>query len=488
MSPSSPHRDQDRHRFHLIATALGLALLFAVVRSDSSIGMVLKFFFAKLVYSTSDGAVLFLLGFALLALLCMPLVLHPRIPKIATALLWGGMTIGYGVHLAATLIYISDYQIPLSAHVYHWADGANSYTSLLHSHQGKVAMSAHLGWLPAGNHYDAGLALAKALPQSFAWLIGIAFLAALSGALLRMPTFSAGYGQRTGLTLAYLIALATALKSIFDGGLLAYAVPPSLLLIASLTCNRDETEWLRFWRRYGFTVGLIAVAGYASLWIALTPGSELPLFGPWLFFLFVLVLLSTWTWRGIAAWIVRAVLVGYLAVNGMFDYGDNLRPLLRPLAGNDQIIRFDTAGRMVSYPANNYTGQPVFRVYRELGDDPWKPRNTLIWNSLVRGSNHLTASLRMVDWQDRQGVLAPTVALRIERVGVTENNNNWIEAGFSVNSAALPPILAFGIGTALTRNNYYVWLYQIDQLLRNAGWRTYVLLPHTAGNRSFPVQ
>jgi hypothetical protein len=469
-----------------LSAALGLTLLLGVMRTDSMAGMVLKFFFAKLVYSTSDGAVLFLLGFSALSLLCMPLVLQPRTLKVAAILLWGGLVMGYGAHLAATLIYFTDYQIPFSAHVYHWVDGVNSYTSLLHSHQGKAAMFADAGWLSSSSRYDTGQALAAVVPATISWLIGIAFVAALTGALLRMPALHEGYGHRIGLVIAYLVALATVLKSIFDGGLLAYAVPPSLVLIASFTLNRSETEWRGFWRRYGLSIGSIAVAGYASLWIVLTPGNEFPLLGPWLFYLAVLVLLSTEKWHGIAAWITRIALLGYLAINCLFDYGDNLAPLLRPLASDDRIISFDTGGQMTLHPAEAYCTQPVFRVYRDHGDDPWKPHNTLIWNGSPHGLRHLSASLMTVTWQGRQGELAPTPALRVEKIGITDTN--WIRIGFSVNSDKLPPIMAYGIGSALSRNNYYVWLYQIDLLLRNAGWRNYVLLPHTAGNPAFAVQ
>jgi len=461
-------------------------MFFGAIRADNIAGMVLKFFLGKLVYSTSDGAALFLLGFAVLALLCMSLAVDCRTQKIAVFLLWGGMTIGYGTHLTATLTYFNEHQIPLSAHIYHWADGVNSYTSLLHSHQGKTAMFSDIGWLPASSRYDAGLALAETVPTIISWLIGIAFLAALSGALLGMPTFHDGYGHRTGLVVAYIVALATALKSIFDGGLLAYAILPSLLLIASVTFNRNEMEWLRFWRRYGLTIGSISIAGYASLWIALTPGNDLPLLGPWLFILAVLVVLSTWSSCSTAAWIIRIALLSYIAINSMFDYGDNLAPLLRPISSNDRIISFDAHGHMTTHPVEGFGGQPIFRVYRYLGDDPWKPYKTLVWNNSVRGSENISVSFRVMDWQGQQGQLSPTPALRAKYIGVT--GNLWIQAGFSVNSTVLPPIVAYGIGSALSKNNYYVWLYQIDLLLRNSGWRSYVLMPHTVSNPILTVQ
>lgn len=463
----------------LLAVASGLVFLAVVMRTDSSIGMAIKFFLGKLVYSTSDGAILFTIGFAALSLLGIPLVLPSRTLQVAGILLWGGLLVGYGAHLAVTLRYFSENQIPLSAHVYRWSDGVNSYTSLLHSHLGKAAMSSGAQWLFWSNRYDTGQALVDDVPASVAWLIGCAFAAAMVGALLKMPTFHERYGHRKGLTIAYLIALVTVLKSIFDGGALAYAVPPSLLLIVSFWFNSNETQWIDFWRRYGFTAALILIAGYASLWIGLTPGRELPLFGPWLFYLAVLALLSTGKWSGLVAKASRMVLIGYLAINCLFDFNDNLAPLLQPLASSAQITHLGADGQISAHSAQQYGDTPVFRIYRDLGDDPWKPRNTLIQTEFTHGLSYLDTSLRVLFWHGQQGSLFPTPALRIEKIGIAEND--WISIRFSINQGRrLPPILICGSGSMFSRNNYYVWLYQVDLLLRNAGWRGYVLMPHVA--------
>lgn len=60
--------------------------------------------------------------------------------------------------------------------------------------------------------------------------------------------------------------------------------------------------------------------------------------------------------------------------------------------------------------------------------------------------------------------------------------NRWLYVVIVATDPDLPPVFLHGDGSALSRNNYYVWLYQIDNLLRQGGWRSYVMLPHTAGN------
>jgi hypothetical protein len=460
--------------------ALLLGATFLAIRSDTAAGMTLKFLFAKLVYSTSDGAVLFLLGFSAIALLCRYLNLSLRWSAMTSLLTWAGLSIGYGMHLVATVAYHVEHRIPFSAHVYHWSAGVNSYSALQHSHLGKAAMARFSWLLPDQVNYDAGGALADAVPPVLAWTISLAFLAALTGALLRMPAFQRAYGHRPALTIAYLIAATTAVKSIFDGGVLAYAVPPSLVLLWSFFFNRDEHEWLHFWRARGPMIGVVLLAGYASFWIGLTPDDSFPLLGPWLFVVAVLILLMTVAWRGITAWLGRSVLLAYLLVNCAFDYGDNLEPLLRKPTVDYRVATFDIAGNWTLQPIDQLRDLPVFKIYQALGDDPWKPRKTLLWKDSTQGSTKLGASIRLLDWSTEHGSLAPIPALRIASIAIADND--WIDVEVATTTAALPPLLTYGIGNALTKNNYYVWLYQVDLLLRKAGWQSYVLLPHTSGN------
>ncbi len=467
-------------------TAFPVALLaatFGLLQTDTRPGLILKFFVSKLVYSTSDAAALFLLGFAAIALLCRHLKLSERWTALAAMLVWGGMLLGYGANLAATLEYHREHHIPFSAHVYHWSDGINSYTALLHSHLGKSAIAASVGVLSGNSNYDTGNALAGSVPHLQAGLIGTAFLATLAGALLWMPIFHARFGPRPVLTAAYLISAATAVKSMLDGGLLAYSVLPSLLLMASFHLSPDELAWRNFWRRRGWLVGFIVLGSYVYLWLGLTADKNIPLFGPWLFFITVLILLATASWRGMAAWLCRGLLTTYLIVNWTFDYGDNLAPLLRKVGIDHRAASFDASGQCVSQPLAAWYGKPVFLAYRGLGDDPWKPRTTLLWKVPTRGQNAFHASLRLLSWDGNGGDFEPTPELKITRIATADRG--WLEIDIAGTSThELPPIFLYGSGNALSRNNYYVWLYQIDQLLRRSGWRSYILLPHTAGNAS----
>lgn len=455
--------------------------LFVVLRSETYPGLVLKFFVAKLVYSTSDAAALFLLGFACVALLFRHLKLPALLSRPAASLVWGGMLLGYGIHLMATIAYFRDHHIPVSAHVYHWSDGVNTYTGLLHSHLGKSAIALAIGAFSGNANYDTGSALAASVPSVQVWMIGVGFLASLAGALLWMPTFHARFGQRHGLTTAYLIAAATALKSIFDGGLLAYSVLPSLMIMGSFFISRDESDWLKVWLQRGWIAGIALLSTYLYIWFRLTGENSLPLLGAWLFFIVVLILLISASWRGIVAWSCRALMITYLLVNGVFDYSDNLSPLLRSIGPEHRAAKFDSSGRGVPQPLDRWIGIPVFQAYRELGDDPWKPRTLLLWEVPARGLNTFDASLLLLNWKGDHGQLTATPELRLSHVAAT--GSEWLDIGVSAReNEKLSPIFLSGSGNALSKNNYYVWLYQVDLLLRNSGWRSYLLLPHTIGN------
>jgi len=460
---------------HLFLAALCLAL----VLSDSAAGLALKFLLSKLVYSTSDGAVLFFLAFCVVAWLLRHTRLSWRVSRSAAIMLGVGLLLGYGAHLAATLIYLAEHHIPWGAHVYHWSSGSNSYTALLHSHQGKAAMAWLGGLFVARSNYDMGSALAGA---SSAWLIaatGLGFLLSLVGGLLRFPVFYRAYGGQPALAAAFLISATVAIKSIFDGGLLAYATPPALLLLASLLACSDSQSWSHFWRRRAWLVGALLSSAYLGLWLVLSPG-DLPAVGAWLAFNIVLILLMTMAWRSVTSWIFRALMVSYLGVNLYFDAHDNLAPLLRQTDSAYRVAQFSATGQGLIKDVGPWIGQRVFNIYRDLGDDPWKPRKTLVWELPVQGIYRFAASFLPLDWDQASGQLQPTPSLGISRAGVI--GNAWLNLELVVTAEALPPVFMHGNGNALSKNNYYVWLYQIDGMLRQGGWRTYVMLPHTAGN------
>jgi hypothetical protein len=460
---------------------LVLALTFIVLRTETSVGLFLKFLISRLVYSTSDAAALFMLGFAGMALICRSLKVSGNWAIAAPVMVWGGMLLGYGAHLAATVAYHLEHGIPFSAHVYHWSEGVNSYTALLHSHLGKSAITLALGTFPDKSNYDTGSALASSVPLLQTWLIGLSFLTALAGSLLWMPVFHTRVGRRPALTAAYLVAAATTIKSIFDGGVLAYSVPPSLLLMGSFYLSTDEAAWLNSWRRRGWFIGIALLVGYVFLCFRLTPEGGVPLFGPWLLFVVVLFLLSTTAWHGVAAWSCRGLLVAYLGVNLALDYNDNLAPLLQKIEATHRAVRWDASGHGIPQPLEPWFGKRVFQVYRELGDDPWKPRTTLLWEVPARGLNTFSGSLRLLSWQGDRGEIAAAPELRITQLST--KGTDWLDIGISAGaSEELPPVFLFGTGNALSKNNYYVWLYRIDLLLRNSGWRSYILLPHTVGN------
>jgi hypothetical protein len=174
-------------------------------------------------------------------------------------------------------------------------------------------------------------------------------------------------------------------------------------------------------------------------------------------------------------------MTAYLLVNWMFDYGDNLAPLLREVGVDHRVARFDPSGRGTLQSLTPWYGKSVFLAYRGLGEDPWKPRAILFWEVPARGLNTFQASLRLLRWEGDGGEFKPTPALKISRIA--SGNSGWLDIDIAGHSTdELPPIFLYGDGNALSKNNYYVWLYQIDLLLRRSGWRSYILLPHTVGN------
>jgi|GEM_PF-1643889 len=248
-----------------------------------------------------------------------------------------------------------------------------------------------------------------------------------------------------------------------------FAVPPSLLLVASVVAQPDDRHWSQFWLRRGWWLALLLPGAYGALWLHLST-SDVPQFGAWLFLLVVMLLMMTGQWRGWRAWLCRLILLAYLSLNAMLNANANLMPLLAPVGPEHRAAVFDAAGSAQPQPLARWQGQAVHALYAALGDDPWKPRKALVWTQPSPGLNSLSVAIRLLGIEGQQGQIRATPSLQVAHIAPA--GKEWVGLVFQSTATGLPPILPFGMANILSKNNYYVWLYQVGLLLRGSGWTT----------------
>lgn len=461
--------------------AIGISLLCAIAAGillyGGEAGLALQFFLGKLAYSTSNAASLTLLGFLVLAAWAGTLSQAGTNGSRWLWLMGIALIIGHALHIWITLSYMHEFNLPPGVHLYHWLDKENSFTGLLHSHLGKTALAAvadGLGMtLPA---YDTGRVFLAWVPQAAPWILLAAFVFAGLGALAGLPAIAQRHeGHPAPLTL-YVLSALICLKSMFDGGPLAHAVPPAALALAWVSFSPELRA--RHARRFG-ACAFVILSAYLGLWIDLSPEQPFPAIGSFLFPL----LLFVWLWQlrhgGSRFWrVALAVFLGYALI---MDAADNLAPYLNRLPETCRAYRIDAARHQIENTA--CSGESAFATYRRLGDDPRKPQSVLIAATPGSGSHELTGLVNFID-SEGEILSAPIgVAWQAIRLMPAKKPDQAVFIATAV--AELPPVFVTGQGNALSRNNYYVYLHQFSHAFRQAGIKELILMPATTSNPVF---
>lgn len=475
MSP--PDRNVQAHAWRG-ALLSGLALI--LVATGSQAGLIAHFLIGKLVYSTSDAATLFFLGYAALALAWSAVSGPPQtVPRALIGLLVVCLMVGHATNLAASLHYFQGHGLPLDAHVHHWLGSDNSYTSLMHSHLGKpsLALTANALGLASGR-YDTGVALGGSLPGGVTALIGGSFLIGLVAALALFPGLMARLDWHPAAVILYLVTSSLCLKTQLDGGPLSYRVPPSALLLFSLlfTTNRERLQ--HFWRGPGWKLAFVLTAAYLLLWMQLSAERPIPSIGGLLFTLGVYGLLLAWL-IGRLRWLLAMPLLLYLGLNIWVDARLNLLPYLERFGSQHRVAVLQADGGITLPNPALLQGVALRDVYARLGEDPLKPRRVLIWRQHETGSHDLESVVQLIDLAGRTGKLIPAEGLKLSDIRLVGPGRLSLRV---TAPAQLAPILIHGEGDVLSRANYYVYLHALNGLLFKAGWHEYIMIPATASN------
>lgn len=465
---------------HVWRGALLSGLAFILVATGSQAGLIAHFLIGKLVYSTSNAATLFFLGYATLALAWSATTRRtPVAPRVLIGLLVACLLAGHASNLAASLYYFQEHGLPPDAHVHHWLGADNTYTSLMHSHLGKpsLALAANaLGLSSAG--YDTGVALGGSLPSGVTALIGGSFLLGLVTALALFPGLMARLDWHPAAVILYLLTSSLCLKTLLDGGVLSYRVPPSALLLASLLLTTNREQLQRFWRGPGWKLALVLTAAYLLLWMQLSAERPIPAIGGLLFTLGVYGLLLAWL-IGRIRWLPALPLLFYLGMNVWVDARLNLLPYLERFGSQHRVAVLQVDGSVTLPTAALFRGLALREVYARLGDAPLKPRRVLIWRAQETGSHDLTSVIQLLALAGQAGKLIPAAGLRLGDMRALGPGRLSLRV---TAPAQLAPILIHGEGDVLSRANYYVYLHALNGILHRAGWREYIQIPATASN------
>jgi len=460
--------------------ALLSILALILVASGSQAGLITHFLIGKLVYSTSDAATLFFLGYAALALAWSAVSRHMQnSPRVLIGMLVVCLLAGHVTNLVASVHYFRGQDLPLDAHVHHWLGSDNSYTSMMHSHLGKpsLALTAKALGFSSGR-YDTGAALSGSLPIGITAMIGGSFLIGMVAAVALFPGLMARLDWHPAAVILYLVTSSLCLKTLLDGGPLSYRVPPSALLLASLLLTTNREHLQGFWCGPGWKLAFVLTAAYLLLWMQLSAERPIPSIGGLLFTLGVYGLLLVWL-IGRLRWMLAMPLLLYLGLNIWVDARLNLLPYLERFGPQHRVAVLQADGGINLPTPALLQGIALRDVYARLGEDPLKPRRVLIWRQHETGSHNLESVVQLLALAGRTGKLIPAAGLKLSNIRLVGPGRLSLRV---TAPAQLAPILIHGEGDVLSRANYYVYLHALNGLLLRAGWHEYIMIPATASN------
>jgi hypothetical protein len=455
-------------------SALGIPLILAVAALlllvGGEAGLIVQFVFGKLVFSTSNGAALYLISYCLLAL-WRRRATGAANPRWLAAFL-AALLVGHALNLWITLGYLSEMAIPAGAHVYHWRDDHYSFTSLFHSHLGKTAFAVVarlVDWAPSGA-YDGGDVFLNWVPVWASWCIGLSFVIALVASLAALPALARRLPPAHSAL--FVLASAVALRGMIDGGPLAAGIPPAFASIAWISLRKSETAQPA---PLYLLLTAIVLTAYLALWIGLSP--EFPALGGFIF------PASLFVWLALAgahrAMAGRMALVAVLAASLALDAESNLLPLVLPPSSACRAIRLSTP-QPVEHACD---GRTVFATYALLGQDPRKANTILLAQRPDLGTSKLSGRILPVDARVAHFAIPPSGTWQQIDLAPMTLRGGWL--AFSATARdGLPPILAAGEPSVIGHNNFNVYLWELARSFSKGGFSEFVLLPDTQGNLS----
>lgn len=489
-------------RMTLVVVLLAIAL-----KWGSEVGLAIQFVLGRVAYSTSNRAALYLLVATLLAVWRLQLAAPdgqrnsghtPLQPAFGLIALWLSLLAGHILHLTLAWHYLADMQIEVGQHVYHWNTGGYSFTGLFHSHLGKTAAAVVVQTLHLpGGGYDTGQVFLPWVPAWAAWGMGAAFCVGLAGALMALPHVARAHSK----THVVLFGLASALllRGMLDGGPLAPATVPNWIALvwvclkpanvamATLSApvfarQRTGGAWPS-----GSRLAMLAAYVLLAVWFGywLHASDFLPPLGGLLFSG------SLMLWLGLSGPIgmgvkrvafcaVRWVLVALMGTVMALEASDQLLPMVLPLPPGCHVMSLPLNGT----PATEHdcSGKSAFSVYRAAGEDPRKPNHTLLWRGPAPGVNALQVRVLMVDAAQSSFRLTSDATWPRLQFQPVSRPGGWLTLDART-ATHLPVVLSEGVGDAVTRNNYNVYLWALGRTLISGGLTEFILMPQTRHNR-----
>lgn len=487
------HQLTDHRKTQCLIIAFNLILCLFIVWNPFGIGLICKFILSKWVYSTSNGAQLSFLIFLSAIVLCFSnknSFLNTTILKNNNSVtnsfikhyqkkheiskylkfkisfkkvFYCSSLMGFAITFYLNLNYYYTLSVPLHAHVFHFQDEQFTFNSFLHNHHGKLIFSYINNFFEKKifDQYDLALPLIRYVDVSWIILFGILWISSIYSAFCL--TLSQAKGKSSlvftfSLALAYFIIL----KNMIDGGILNYNTIPAYLFLTCVNIKRfKKTAYVFFSFFYSVLYFMIFHQVY--------------FFSNMMFieiYFFLAILMES------KGFIKKSKLICFtiLSILIVFDLYFNLKPLFKKIVSSQQLLYYcDGACRIIPYP--QYQGLRMWQVSEKYEKNPFK------WHHLVyieKQSNCSFDSFNLifkpVKFKQVQGSLNSNSLFSI--FNLKRLNHDWLQIRLRVKFPFDHMFCLNSSENILYRNNYFVFLWQVNSFFQKGGIEEYIVLEY----------
>lgn len=495
---------------YLFSSVLTLSILVSY-GLDFSFRFYSHFLLSLLVHGVSGGKIYFLL-FYMSTLFLLLFLRRNRKGSWPVGSGWSrraflfSVAMGMAASLGSYLHYLLNFSLPIAVHHYHFREVYNSVNYLPHVHTSKVFINRLADLIGLGHvlgGMDDGRVFVNSIPPAY----GYVTLSSVSSVLFLSFFLIPGIVQRwrganrTGIAFLAILAFHSLIKSLSDGGPLAYDFLVAIGVVWVLLHAQDPREVQEFLKRK-WRIFFWSFLGILFLKCLIDPSLGIATYtlkhGGLLFAIYSLCYLVT-LWGSLRRkwlkWVVLSGLLGLLSYTVFARYSVYIRPFLAYLEEGTTIhyfhykdrplperllggqVRFDS-DFLTIYSLSLEGKERVLEVYRTLEEDPYRNRRTAILFPNRREGQGILAELTFLEFRESQTALN---VLKIFDLQLREENLD--QRRFSGAIAFDPsyfPVLGQAEGAKITQldeNHKFLIYYFLNRFFYHSGVKEYILTP-----------
>ena len=387
---------------------------------------------------------------------------------------------------------VCKFNLPPGRYAFYFKDHYHTINDFSHLHTTKVLMYyavqlLHLNYI--NETVDTALALAPHVNVAVIVLLAFCTIAVIACCILlvRPVVIPWNSGQQFIIFIMYTLASAHIIKCCIDGGPFSYDFIPAVIVLHLLFYSQSiDTLYVLLKNKLPVYAGALLLVLSINVFISYESAVlQAPLGAAFhvciytvLFLLIVRKKISRVT-AGIMILVCSMYILSYMNLH----VSDDIKALLYRIQEGDKVLHYSypsplekKSDLLISDYSSAMRGKRVIEVYKELGDNPFRNRNTALFlgnKSVMNGFIFGLIALKSNDTVD----LISNKFVTFQKAIPSLKIKKAVLLKVVFNSDVFPPLWESASST-ISENNKYLALYYLNYYFLKHGITEYILIPY----------